>query len=63
MIPFFSLLFFPLLFLSCKTQELPAGKPVETGNTYKNPVVNYSLPDPTIIKAGDENYIFMPRRI
>jgi len=56
MIHFFSLLFFPLLFLSCKTQELPAGKPVETGNTYKNPVVNYSLPDPTIIKAGDENY-------
>lgn len=56
MIHFFSLLFFPLLFLSCKTQELPAGKPVETGNTYKNPVVNYSLPDPTIIKAGDGNY-------
>ena len=56
MIHFFSLLFFPLLFLSCKTQELPAGKPVETGNTYKNPVVNYSLPDPTIIKAGDGSY-------
>lgn len=56
MIHFFSLLFFSLLFLSCKTQELPAEKPVETGNTYKNPVVNYSLPDPTIIKAGDGIY-------
>lgn len=56
MIHFFSPLFFPLLFLSCKTQELPAGKPVETGNTYKNPVVNYSLPDPTIIKTGDGSY-------
>lgn len=56
MIHFFSLLFFPLLFLSCKTQELPGGKSVETGNTYKNPVVNYSLPDPTIIKTGDGSY-------
>ncbi|MDD3723983.1 MAG: arabinan endo-1,5-alpha-L-arabinosidase, partial [Bacteroidales bacterium] len=22
-------------------------------NTYKNPVINYSLPDPTVIKAND----------
>ena len=54
----YQLLLIPLFFLSCKTQELPAEKPVETGNTYKNPVVNYSLPDPTIISA-DDGYFYL----
>ena len=49
-------IFCMFLLLSCKAQDLPTENPVEAGNFYKNPVVNYSLPDPTIIKAGDGNY-------
>ncbi len=50
---FFQLLFIPLLFLSCKTQEIPAEQPSATVKNYNNPVVNYSLPDPTVIRAND----------
>ena len=50
---FFQLLFIPLLFLSCKTQEIPAEQPPATVKNYSNPVVNYSLPDPSVIRAND----------
>lgn len=49
----FRLLILTTLFLSCKTQEPTAEKTVETEDFYQNPVINYSLPDPTIIKARD----------
>lgn len=47
------LLLFPILLLSCKTQEIPAETTPVPDNRYSNPVVNYSLPDPTIVKAKD----------
>jgi arabinan endo-1,5-alpha-L-arabinosidase len=45
-----------LLFLLCGGQQqqaksLTPGK--KTQQTYKNPVVNLSLPDPTVIKGAD----------
>ena len=40
------------LLSSCKSSDPETPKP-ETNNSYSNPVVNYSLPDPTIIKAKD----------
>jgi arabinan endo-1,5-alpha-L-arabinosidase len=54
----FQLLFLTTLFLSCKTQEIPADESAINGDTYKNPVVNYSLPDPTIIKV-DDGYFYL----
>ena len=49
----FRLLILTTFFVSCKTQEPAAEKTVETEDFYQNPVINYSLPDPTIIKAKD----------
>lgn len=47
------LLFISLFGIASLTASL-ADKPLQTENkTYKNPVVNYSLPDPSLIKAGD----------
>ena len=40
--------------------SLMAGGPAKT---YKNPVVNYSLPDPTVIKGEDDTFIFMLQKI
>ena len=37
--------------------------PQENNMTYSNPVVGYSLPDPTLIKGADGNSIFTPLRI
>ena len=34
----------------------PRGEKETGGRTYKNPVIDYSLPDPTIIKAADGNF-------
>lgn len=56
-------LFIPILFLSCKTQEIPAEQPPATVKNYSNPVVNYSLPDPTVIRANDGYSISMLPRI
>lgn len=39
-----------LLLASCKSNETVVTEPI---STYRNPVINYSLPDPTIIKAND----------
>lgn len=41
-----------ILFLSCKTGSSVVDETPEN-NKYRNPVVNYSLPDPTVIKAED----------
>ena len=41
--------------LSCESSESSTIQGEETG-TYKNPVVSYSLPDPTIIKATDGHF-------
>lgn len=41
-----------ILLSACKSTDPVVPKP-ENETTYKNPVVNYSLPDPTIIKAND----------
>ncbi len=41
-----------ILLSACKSTEPTVVKP-DNGNTYQNPVINYSLPDPTIIKAND----------
>jgi arabinan endo-1,5-alpha-L-arabinosidase len=38
---------------ACGKNDPTAGDQAGSGRTYKNPVVNYSLPDPTIIKAPD----------
>ena len=47
------LLILTTLLFSCKTQKTAKEKSYETENIYNNPVINYSLPDPTIIKSGD----------
>ena len=51
--------FLLLLFFSCKSSEpliSDGGKDKDNQNVYKNPVVNYSLPDPSIIRAADGNF-------
>ena len=50
----YSIKLFTLLVLisACKSNETVTTMPVPVV-TYNNPVVNYSLPDPTIIKAND----------
>lgn len=40
--------------------SLMAGGPAKT---YKNPVVNYSLPDPSVIKGDDGYFYCMQRKI
>lgn len=58
MIRIISFLFFLSAFTSCKGSE-KIDKPInENRNIYKNPVVDYSLPDPTIIKA-DDGYFYL----
>ena len=41
-----------VLLMACKSNDAVSSQP-ENVNTYSNPVVNYSLPDPTIINAND----------
>ncbi|HBQ56213.1 MAG TPA: arabinan endo-1,5-alpha-L-arabinosidase [Porphyromonadaceae bacterium] len=45
-------LFLLLLLISCKANGAVMLNSLES-NTYKNPVINYSLPDPTVIQAND----------
>ena len=42
-----------LLLTGCKTQEIQQKTYHTKSNVYKNPVINYSLPDPTVIQAND----------
>lgn len=46
-------LLFLLILPGCKTGKVPSAVLVEEAGTYTNPVVNYSLPDPTIVEGGD----------
>ena len=53
-----TILFTLLVLLSaCKTNEQISSQP-DIVTTYNNPVINYSLPDPTIIKA-DDGYFYL----
>ena len=59
MIRVVTLLFLLTAFTSCNGSESVQNESVHTGeNIYKNPVVNYSLPDPTIIRA-DDGYFYL----
>ncbi|SFS86574.1 arabinan endo-1,5-alpha-L-arabinosidase [Porphyromonadaceae bacterium NLAE-zl-C104] len=59
MIRLVTFLFLITVFTSCKSAEPVDNKPVnDKENIYKNPVVNYSLPDPTIIRA-DDGYFYL----
>jgi arabinan endo-1,5-alpha-L-arabinosidase len=51
-------LLIPILMLSCKSNEMPVETTPENDNWYSNPVVNYSLPDPTVIKT-DDGYFYL----
>ena len=46
-----------LFIFVCSGMSAFTGK-AQTGKTYKNPVINYSLPDPTILKA-DDGYFYL----
>jgi len=41
---------------SCSSSTAQDEKPVEKGDYYQNPVINYSLPDPSVINGGDGYY-------
>jgi len=49
------IIFLLLSILSCKANEIVDVDPTSV-NVYRNPVINLSLPDPTIIKAEDGNF-------
>jgi len=51
----FGIIIFALLFISCKRSEAMIPE-IGNENTYKNPVIPRSLPDPTIMKANDGNF-------
>ncbi len=42
--------------LSCKSLEVPPETTPEIDNLYNNPVVNYSLPNPSILKVPDASF-------
>lgn len=47
-------LFFLLLVMACNSKENKnQQQPVDNSTTYKNPIINQSLPDPTVVKASD----------
>lgn len=47
-----------LLLSACKSSEPVVPNKPSNGDTYRNPVVNYSLPDPTVIK-GDDGFYYL----
>lgn len=51
-----SILLVVVFLLGCKTQGVSTEDISDSSNVYCNPVVNYSLPDPTILKASDGNF-------
>lgn len=53
----FKILALLILILSCKTGD-PVVDKIPDNYKYRNPVVNYSLPDPSIIKA-DDGYFYL----
>lgn len=47
-------LFLLLVAFACNSEEQKKlQQPTDNGTTYKNPIINQSLPDPTIVKAND----------
>jgi len=50
------LLFTTLLFVGCSSSSHAEEPPTDNKDTYHNPVVSYSLPDPTIIRAQDDSF-------
>ncbi|MEG1585628.1 MAG: family 43 glycosylhydrolase [Bacteroidales bacterium] len=48
-----SLIMFRSFSLSCQLKSVPTPDTSVNSETYQNPVVDYSLPDPTIIRARD----------
>ena len=59
MIHIVKLFFLLTMFSSCKGSESGVNEPGNNDeNLYKNPVINYSLPDPTIIRA-DDGYFYL----
>ncbi len=47
-------LFLLLAAFACNSEEYKnLQQPTDNGTTYKNPIINQSLPDPTIVKAND----------
>ena len=52
---YLKLLIYTLLFLLCKGSEVITPQPTEK-DKYRNPIINQSLPDPTVIKANDGNF-------
>lgn len=47
-----------LCFLSCSSSTAKDDIPEEKEDYYRNPVISYSLPDPTVIKA-DDGYFYL----
>ncbi len=45
-----------LLLIGCRTKEVTTEPPATDLDAYQNPVVNKSLPDPTIVKAEDGSF-------
>lgn len=52
---FLYIIFIFITIISCKANETIDEKPVHE-NEYKNPILNISLPDPTIIKAENGDF-------
>lgn len=50
-----NILFLFLLIISCKANETVDNRTPDR-NEYRNPIINVSLPDPTIIKAEDDTF-------
>lgn len=45
-----------LFLIGCKSQKIDADKATDGNGIYSNPIINTSLPDPTIIKAEDGSF-------
>ncbi|MGI6074539.1 MAG: family 43 glycosylhydrolase [Fermentimonas sp.] len=45
-----------LFLIGCKSQKIDADKTTDGNGIYSNPIINTSLPDPTIIKAEDGSF-------
>lgn len=54
---FFSQIILMLCFMACSSSSGKEERP-EGNGTYRNPVINYSLPDPSIIK-GEDGYFYL----
>lgn len=53
MTPYIHFLLVFMLFCGCRVGDISKGNSSGEENTYRNPVINYSLPDPTIVDSDD----------